>query len=96
MPNFLLEVGTEELPASFVDSAIAQWRSRISQSLGDNNLTAEAIEVYGTPRRLAVLIKGLPAQQPDRDEEIKGPPHKLHSKTGNQPKLLKALLESKE
>lgn len=86
MPNFLLEVGTEELPASFVDSAIAQWRSRIPQSLANNNLTAEAIEVYGTPRRLAVLIKGLPAQQPDRDEEIKGPPAQAAFKDGKPTK----------
>ncbi|MGL4618983.1 MAG: glycine--tRNA ligase subunit beta, partial [Chroococcidiopsis sp.] len=86
MPNFLLEVGTEELPASFVDSAIAQWRSRIPQSLTNNNLTAEAIEVYGTPRRLAVLIKGLPSQQPDRDEEIKGPPAQAAFKDGKPTK----------
>ena len=86
MPNFLLEVGTEELPASFVDSAIAQWRSRIPQSLTDNDLTAETIEVYGTPRRLAILIKGLPAQQPDRDEEIKGPPAQAAFKDGKPTK----------
>jgi glycyl-tRNA synthetase beta chain len=72
--KFLLEVGTEELPASFVDDALAQWRSRIPQSLKEQSLTTEAIEVYGTPRRLAVLILGLPTQQPDREEEIKGPP----------------------
>ncbi|URD50639.1 glycine--tRNA ligase subunit beta [Chroococcidiopsis sp. CCNUC1] len=86
MPNFLLEVGTEELPASFVDSAIAQWRSRIPQSLTNHNLTAEAIEVYGTPRRLAVLIKGLPSQQPDRDEEIKGPPAQAAFRDGKPTK----------
>jgi len=74
MPILLLEVGTEELPANFVDDAIEQWRSRLTQSLAENSLTTEAIEVYGTPRRLAVLIQGLPSQQPDREEEIKGPP----------------------
>ena len=74
MPQFLLEVGTEELPASFVESAIAQWQSRLPLTLEEQFLTAEAIEVYGTPRRLAVLIKGLPVQQPDRAEEVKGPP----------------------
>jgi len=82
MPNFLLEVGTEELPASFVSSAMEQWRSRIPQSLQDNSLTTEATEIYGTPRRLAVLIKGLPFQQPDREEEIKGPPAQAAFKDG--------------
>lgn len=82
MPNFLLEVGTEELPTTFVDEAIEQWRSRIPQSLKEHSLTTEAIEVYGTPRRLAVLIKGLPNQQPDREEEIKGPPAQAAFKDG--------------
>ncbi|MBW4644259.1 MAG: glycine--tRNA ligase subunit beta [Goleter apudmare HA4340-LM2] len=82
MPAFLLEVGTEELPASFLRDAIAQWRSRIPQSLSDHSLTSDAVEVYGTPRRLAVLIKGLPFQQPDREEEIKGPPAQAAFKNG--------------
>lgn len=86
MPNFLLEVGTEELPATFVDSAIKQWRSRVSASLTENSLSTESVEVYGTPRRLAVLIKGLPTQQPDRVEEIKGPPAQAAFKDGKPTK----------
>jgi len=82
MPTFLLEVGTEELPADFVDSAIEQWQARIPKSLEEQFLTAEAIEIYGTPRRLAVLIKGLPAQQPNREEEVKGPPASAAFKDG--------------
>ena len=74
MPAFLLEVGTEELPASFLSDALVQWQERIPQSLGANSLKGESVQVYGTPRRLAVVIKGLPSQQPDREEEIKGPP----------------------
>ncbi|BAY60868.1 glycyl-tRNA synthetase subunit beta [Calothrix brevissima NIES-22] len=82
MANFLLEVGTEELPAGFLGGALAQWRSLIPQSLATNSLTSDAVEVYGTPRRLAVLIKGLPSQQPDREEEIKGPPAQAAFKDG--------------
>jgi glycyl-tRNA synthetase beta chain len=82
MPGFLLEVGTEELPASFLSDAIVQWRSRIPQSLAANSLTSASVEIYGTPRRLAVLIKGLPSQQPDREEEIKGPPAQAAFKDG--------------
>jgi glycyl-tRNA synthetase beta chain len=82
MPTFLLEVGTEELPADFVDSAIAQWQSRIPKSLESQALTPEAIEVYGTPRRIAVLIKGLPVQQADREEDVKGPPASAAFKDG--------------
>ncbi|MGM3306217.1 glycine--tRNA ligase subunit beta [Anabaena sp. WFMT] len=82
MPAFLLEVGTEELPASFLSNAIVQWRSRIPQTLEANSLTYQAFEVYGTPRRLAVLITGLPSQQPDKEEEIKGPPAQAAFKDG--------------
>ncbi|MBD2775620.1 glycine--tRNA ligase subunit beta [Iningainema tapete] len=83
MPNFLLEVGVEELPASFLSKAIEQWKERIPQSLAANNLATEAVEIYGTPRRLAVLIKGIPSQQPDREEEVKGPPVQAAFKDGN-------------
>ncbi len=86
MPTFLLEVGTEELPANFVESAIKQWQSRLSQSLDEHLLTPESIQVYGTPRRLAVLIQGLPRQQPDREEEVKGPPVKAAFKDGKPTK----------
>lgn len=79
---FLLEVGTEELPASFLSSAVAQWKSLIPQSLQEHNLKSESVEIYGTPRRLAVLIKGLPSQQADREEEIKGPPAQTAFKDG--------------
>ncbi|MBG1271711.1 glycine--tRNA ligase subunit beta [Nostoc sp. WHI] len=82
MPGFLLEVGTEELPASFLSDALVQWQERIPQSLEANSLKGESVQVYGTPRRLAVLIKGLPSQQPDREEEIKGPPAQAAFKDG--------------
>jgi glycyl-tRNA synthetase beta chain len=83
MPEFLLEVGTEELPADFVESAIKQWQSRLPKSLDEHFLAPEAIEVYGTPRRLAVLLQGVPRQQPDREEEVKGPPASAAFRDGN-------------
>jgi glycyl-tRNA synthetase beta chain len=82
MATFLLEVGTEELPAQFVASAIAQWKARIPADLKANVLTTERIEVFGTPRRLAVLVHGLPDQQPQQTEEIKGPPATTAFKDG--------------
>lgn len=74
LQTFLFEIGTEELPADFVRSAIAQWQGLISSGLTAEFLEPESVEIYGTPRRLVVLIKGLPECQPDRLEEIKGPP----------------------
>jgi glycyl-tRNA synthetase beta chain len=86
MATFLLEVGTEELPASFVDQALTQWRTRIPSSLADHALSPTAIDYYGTPRRLAVLISGLPLQQADQTEEIKGPPAQSAFKDGKPTK----------
>ena len=86
MATFLLEVGTEELPASFVESAIQQWRSHIPNSLKEHLLTPKSLKVYGTPRRLAILAEGLPEQQPDQTEEVKGPPAKAAFKDGQPTK----------
>ena len=86
MATFLLEVGTEELPAAFVDEVLTQWRSRLPQTLQEHYIQPTAIEFYGTPRRLAVLIKGLPMQQPDQEEEVKGPSAQAAFKDGQPTK----------
>ncbi|NJN71370.1 MAG: glycine--tRNA ligase subunit beta [Limnothrix sp. RL_2_0] len=86
MATYLIEVGTEELPADFVAAAIAQLKNCVAQTLGENFLQPEAMEVYGTPRRLAVLLKGLPDKQGDREEEIKGPPASAAFKDGTPTK----------
>ena len=86
MANFLLEVGTEELPADFVSSAIAQWQAKVPASLSEEFLTPASIEYYATPRRLAILIKDIPSQQEDREEEVKGPPVRAAYKDGKPTK----------
>ncbi|MEL7084580.1 MAG: glycine--tRNA ligase subunit beta [Cyanobacteria bacterium J06597_1] len=88
MVSFLFEVGTEELPASFVRSAIAQWESAIPASLAEANLDCGDIKVYGTPRRLAIEIEGLPDRQADRSEEIKGPPASIAYNDGEPTQAL--------
>jgi glycyl-tRNA synthetase beta chain len=95
MVTFLLEVGTEELPASFVASALEQWRSRIPASLDESFLTSDSIALYGTPRRLAVVIKGLPSQQPDREEEVKGPSAQAAFKDGQPTKAAEGFARSR-
>ena len=86
MATFLLEVGTEELPASFVAGAIAQWNDRVEASLQQERLAPETVRVYGTPRRLAISVEGIPERQDDRTEEIKGPPAKAAFKEGKPTK----------
>ncbi|MCF2971615.1 glycine--tRNA ligase subunit beta [Synechococcus sp. Nb3U1] len=82
MVAYLLEVGCEELPASFVDSALQQWQTGIPASLAEAHLQAEQMQLFGTPRRLAVLLQGLPNQQPDRTLEVKGPPAQIAYQEG--------------
>ena len=74
--EFLLEIGTEELPASFVTHALRSMRSSAVELVGQARLGTDALEVetLGTPRRLAVRIRGLAPNQPDRDETVMGPP----------------------
>ncbi|MEG4114664.1 MULTISPECIES: glycine--tRNA ligase subunit beta [unclassified Microcoleus] len=86
MPNFLLELGTEELPASFVAGSAQQWQQLVPATLAEESLTNDSINVYATPRRLAVLVKGLPVQQLDREEEVKGPPASSAFKDGKPTK----------
>jgi glycyl-tRNA synthetase beta chain len=82
MATFLLEIGTEELPADFARLALPQLQTVVSQSLADERLEHQAIKVTGTPRRLAVLVEGLPERQSDRREEHKGPPAQQAFKDG--------------
>lgn len=96
MSTFLLEVGTEELPATFVSEAIAQWQKLIPATLEEQYLTGDSINVYATPRRLAVAIAGLPDKQPDRQEEIKGPPAKAAFKDGQPTKAAQGFAKKQE
>ncbi len=73
MSIYLLEIGTEELPYKFVTSAIEQLKSGFEQLLKSNEISYEKIDVYGAPRRLAVLIEGLSDKQQDVLKTVKGP-----------------------
>jgi len=70
----LLEIGTEELPASDLSSALEQLRLLVPQALEEARLDCEGYRVVGTPRRLAVYVAGLAPQQRDREQVVKGPP----------------------
>jgi glycyl-tRNA synthetase len=72
--DFLLEIGTEELPASDLDHALAHLKEAAPRLLADLRLAHEGVEVYGTPRRLVVLAKQLAPRQPDEEKLVKGPP----------------------
>ena len=72
--TFLLEIGTEELPSSDVDTALSQLRERVPALLKELSLEHGPIKIEGTPRRLVVFIDSLAPNQPDREDLVKGPP----------------------
>ncbi len=72
--DFLLEIGTEELPAGEVPAAIAQLEAGLSAMLSQQGLEHQGLLVGGTPRRLVAQVAALAPAQPDRDQVVKGPP----------------------
>jgi len=73
MAEFLLELLSEEIPARMQTRASDDLRRLVSDKLTEAGLGHGKAEAYATPRRLALRLEGLPAQQPDREIEVKGP-----------------------
>jgi glycyl-tRNA synthetase beta chain len=74
LATFLLEIGTEELPADFARLALPQLEQLVQSDLAEQRLTHGLVSCTSTPRRLSVLIQGLAPGQPDLEEDRKGPP----------------------
>ncbi|OZU89942.1 glycine--tRNA ligase subunit beta [Virgibacillus indicus] len=75
--DVLFEIGLEELPARFIDSAQSQLAEHTQIWLKDLRLSYNKITAFSTPRRLAVLITGLAEKQETVEEEAKGPSEKI-------------------
>ena len=73
MPQLLLEIFSEEIPARMQQGAARDLDRMVSDRLKAAGLTWDALTTYAGPRRLTLVIEGLPAATPDREEEIKGP-----------------------
>lgn len=72
--SFILEIGTEELPADDVETALHQLKVRLPSLLNELSLEHGEVRVFATPRRLTVSISDLSPRQPDRTDQVKGPP----------------------
>jgi glycyl-tRNA synthetase beta chain len=74
MPDFLLEIGCEEIPARMIDASSAELEKRVGDLLKRERLTpAGGVTRLDTPRRLSVTAFGVPLSQPDVTEQITGP-----------------------
>ncbi len=83
MPDFLLEIGTEEIPARMIDGARDELARRVGDLLQRERLSeSPGVRAFSTPRRLAVLAAGVSAAQPDVSERLTGPSLKVAYKDG--------------
>jgi glycyl-tRNA synthetase beta chain len=86
----LLEIGTEELPSSFVDAALAAIPRIVADELANARLSHGVVEALGTPRRLAVRVRDVATRQLDLDEEVIGPPETAAFKDGKPTRAAEA------
>ncbi|HHL40420.1 MAG TPA: glycine--tRNA ligase subunit beta [Deltaproteobacteria bacterium] len=87
--DLIVEIGTEEIPASFMAGALAALGEGIEKRLRAAGLGYSAVRTMGTPRRLAVLVEALAPVQPDRKIQARGPNVKAaYDENGNPTKAL--------
>ncbi len=75
--NLLLEIGTEEIPAHVMPPILNQLKTLAEKNLTDARLKFGEVQTLGTPRRLALLVKGIAESQADVEEEKRGPSVKI-------------------
>ena len=75
--DFLLEIGTEEIPAGYITRALEWMETALKERLANKYLVHGPIHTAGTPRRLCLAVTDLSARQPDRQTKVMGPPKKI-------------------
>ena len=87
--DLLLEIGLEEMPAQFMPPALVQLQELASKGLAEARLEHGAINTYGTPRRIALLVQGLATEQEDLAVRARGPSVQMaYDDDGNPTKAL--------
>jgi glycyl-tRNA synthetase beta chain len=71
--ELFLEIGTEEIPAGFIPRAMAEMEAMITKELTNARLSFSTVKTMATPRRLALMVKDIPAVQPDAEITASGP-----------------------
>lgn len=83
MPDFLLEIGCEEIPSRMLDGARQELEKRVSGLLKAERLAnGGELQAYSTPRRLAIVCRNILGAQPDVEEQLLGPAVKVAFKDG--------------
>ena len=82
MPDFLLEIGCEEIPARMIGAASQELRDRVAGLLSRERLSGGEVTHFDSPRRLAVMAAGIAASQADVVEQVNGPSVNVAYKDG--------------
>ncbi|HQU31843.1 MAG: glycine--tRNA ligase subunit beta [Planctomycetia bacterium] len=87
MTDLLFEIGTEEIPASYITPALNQMKALFTERAKKHRLEVQSLYCTGTPRRLTLFVRGLPQRQESVTEEVQGPAASIaFDKTGNPTK----------
>ncbi|MDY6044569.1 MAG: glycine--tRNA ligase subunit beta [Peptoniphilus sp.] len=92
---YLIEVGVEELPSSYVRNALEAFKTLVEDGLNENKLGFETVQSYATPRRLTLMIHGIADAQEDIEDWVKGPAKKIaYTEEGEVNKPLEGFMRS--
>ena len=93
---FVLEIGSEELPAADLTAALTQLRTALPALLTELRLDYDTVEVHGTPRRLVIFVPQLASRQPDLETVVKGPPaNRAFDETGKPTQAARGFARSR-
>lgn len=94
--KYVLEIGTEELPARLIKNALEQLKNNADKMLKDERVAYESIETYSTPRRLVLIIDGLKDKQDTLKESVRGPAKRIaYDDQGKPTKALQGFMRGK-
>jgi len=85
MNNVVLEIGTEEIPAQYMENALKDLNRLAKKHLEESRIKYKEIKVYGTPRRLILFIFHIKEKQENIFQKIKGPAYSIAYNKGSQP-----------
>ena len=92
--DFVFEIGTEEIPAKFMNKSLEQLRTIAENKFKENRLNYEKVNIYGTPRRLTLYVLDMCDKQEDLETMVKGPSKKAaFDLDGNPTKALLGFLK---
>ena len=93
--DVLIEIGTEEIPAGYLENAVCSFENSIKTLFLSTKISYSKIETFYTPRRLTVIVNNIAEKQGRVVTKVKGPPAALAYKDGKPTKMAKGFASSK-